>query len=178
MSKALFLDRDGTLVVDTHYLHKPEDLQLIAGIGDALQTALTSGYLLFLFTNQSGIGRGFYTLEDAEYCNQCMVEMLGFRENPFTEICIAPETPEDAPVYRKPSPRFILEMCDKYDLNPDFCWMVGDKLCDIQAGLNGGIRAAFVRSGKTSDGEPTDFLAEYSIPTFDTLVSFVDELTG
>ena len=79
MSKALFLDRDGTLVVDTHYLHKPEDLQLIAGIGDALRTAVTSGYLLFLFTNQSGIGRGFYTLEDAEYSNQCKVEMLGFR---------------------------------------------------------------------------------------------------
>ena len=89
MNKALFLDRDGTLVVDTHYLHKPEDLQLIAGIGDALRTAVKSGYLLFLFTNQSGIGHGFYTLEDAEHCNHCMVEMLGFSENPFTEICIS-----------------------------------------------------------------------------------------
>ena len=81
-------------------------------------------------------------------------------------------------VYRKPSPRFILEMCDKYDLNPDFCWMVGDKLCDIKAGLNGGIRAAFVRSGKASDGELRISLKSTVSPHLTPLVSFVDELTG
>ena len=165
MSKALFLDRDGTLVVDTHYLHKPEDLQLIAGIGDALRTCCKKWLPAFLVHQPVRHRSWLYTLlRMLSIATSAWWRCWGFRENPFTEICIAPETPEDAPVYRKPSPRFILEMCDKYDLNPDFCWMVGDKLCDIKAGLNGGIRAAFVRSGKASDGEPTDFLEENSIP--------------
>ena len=173
MNKALFLDRDGTLVVDTHYLHRPEDLQPIPGTGEALRAAARAGYLLFLFTNQSGIGRGYYTLEDAEHCNQCMVEMLGFAEDPFTQTCIAPETPDEPSVYRKPSSRFIQEMCGKYDLEPAGCWMVGDKLCDLQAGVGAGIRSAFVRTGKASDAEPVDFLREHEIPAFADLAAFV-----
>ena len=176
MNKALFLDRDGTLVVDTHYLHKPEDVQLIAGAGEALHVTMNSGYLLFLFTNQSGIGRGYYTLDDALACNQHMVSMMGFREDPFLETCIAPEAPEDLPVYRKPSPKFIFEMCEKYQLDPRNTWMVGDKLCDLEAGLNGGIRSAFVRTGKASDTDPHEFLSEYEIPSFGDILEFVEQL--
>lgn len=176
MSKALFLDRDGTLVVDTHYLHRPDDLQPLPGVGDALRAAVDAGYRLFLFTNQSGIGRGYYSLEDAVRCNACMVEILGFQADPFTKTCIAPETPDEPTVYRKPSPRFILEMREQYGLDPAHCWMVGDKLCDVEAGCNGGIRCAFVRTGKTSDGEPTDFLQANGITAFADLAAFVDAL--
>lgn len=176
MNKALFLDRDGTLVVDTHYLHKPEDLQPFSHTSKALRAGLDAGYLLFLFTNQSGIGRGYYTMEDALACNRHMVRMLGFDENPFLEICIAPETPEESPLYRKPSPKFIFEMREKHNLDPDNSWVVGDKLCDVEAGLNGGIRSAYVRTGKATDAEPMEFLTEHGIPAFENLAEFVGHL--
>src|SRR5688572_33108526 len=91
MSKALFLDRDGTLIVDKHYLADPDGVELIPGVADALRHARTLGYQLFLFTNQAGIARGFYTLDDVLRCNTRMEELLGFPLPLFTDICIAPE---------------------------------------------------------------------------------------
>ena len=61
---ALFLDRDGTLILDKHYLADPADVELLPGVPEALRRARSLGYELFLFTNQSGIGRGLFTLED------------------------------------------------------------------------------------------------------------------
>ena len=66
MSKALFLDRDGTLIIDKVYLADPAGVELIPGVAAGLGRARSLGYKLFLFTNQSGIGRGYYTLAAAE----------------------------------------------------------------------------------------------------------------
>ncbi|MFI5337077.1 MAG: HAD-IIIA family hydrolase, partial [Opitutales bacterium] len=70
--RALFLDRDGTLILDKDYLADPAGVELLPGAAAALQRARTLGYRLFLFTNQSGIGRGFHTIEDAHRCNARM----------------------------------------------------------------------------------------------------------
>ena len=148
MNKALFLDRDGTLILDKDYLCDPEGVELIPGVIDALKTARDLGYLLFLFTNQSGIGRGLFTIEDAHACNQRMLDLLGLGDDIFTAICTAPESPEQPSEYRKPSPRFILEMRAKHSLDPDQCWMVGDRQSDLDAGLNGNIHAAALCTGK------------------------------
>ncbi len=176
MNKALFLDRDGTLVVDTHYLHNPEDVQLIPGVTEALSIARDAGYLLFLFTNQSGIGRGYYLMEDVLACNREMIHQLGFKEDPFLETCIAPESPDEMEIYRKPSPKFLLEMLEKHDLDPDSSWMVGDKLCDVEAGVRAGIRSAYVLSGKDLDVKPQKFIEKNAIPVFEDLTGFVAQL--
>jgi D-glycero-D-manno-heptose 1,7-bisphosphate phosphatase len=104
--------------------------------------------MLLLFTNQSGIGRGYYTLADAEACNARMLELLGLGDDLFTAICIAPEAPDQPSLYRKPSPRFITESIATYSLDPARCWMVGDRDSDLAAGLAAGIRAAAVCTGK------------------------------
>lgn len=148
MSKALFLDRDGTLILDKHYLADPAGVELIPGVADALQRARGLGYRLFLHTNQSGIARGLYTLADVHRCNDRMHELLGLPLPVFDEICIAPEGPDDPPGYRKPYPRFELECIARYQLDPAHCWMVGDRVSDIEAGLKAGIRAAAVCTGK------------------------------
>ncbi len=148
MRRALFLDRDGTLIPDKHYLADPAGVELIPGVPEALRIARKLGYDLFLFTNQSGIGRGLYTQADTEACNRRMEELIAAPEPLFTGICIAPETPEQPQVYRKPSPRFILESIARYNLDPKACWMIGDNLADVEAGQNAGIRLGAVCTGK------------------------------
>src|SRR5436305_7231268 len=118
VNKALFLDRDGTLILDKHYLSDPGGVELIPGVSKALGRARDLGYLLFLFTNQSGIGRGLHTLDDALRCNARMDELIALPLPLFTDVCIAPESSEQPSVYRKPSPRFILESIARHDLNP------------------------------------------------------------
>lgn len=163
--KALFLDRDGTLIVDKHYLSNPEEIELLEGVGEFLKKAQKYGYMLFLFTNQSGIGRGYFGWEETHACNQRMIELLGLPEGAFVEIGIAPETPEEPSVYRKPSPRFILEMIEKYQLAPEGCWMIGDKISDLESGLNAGIQVAWVESPDKNKNEALErLLKDKAIP--------------
>jgi len=156
---ALFLDRDGTIIYDKDYLADPAGVELIPGARDALCAALRKGYRLFLFTNQSGIGRGYYTLDDVHACNARMLELLGLGIDLFSEICIAPEAhsppdgEDDGQSFRKPSPRFIREMIAKHALDPAQCWMVGDRESDIEAGLRAGIHAAAICTGKYNEPE-------------------------
>jgi len=156
---ALFLDRDGTIIYDKDYLADSAGVEIIPGARDALRDALRKGYQLFLFTNQAGIGRGYYTLDQVHACNARMIELLGLGTDLFSEVCIAgeahslPEGEDDGQSYRKPSPRFILETLANYALAPDQCWMVGDRESDLEAGLRAGIHAAAVCTGKYSAAE-------------------------
>ena len=138
---ALFLDRDGTLIVDEGYLSDPQKVCLLPEVRETLAVLKSQGALFFLHSNQSGVGRGYYTLKEAEACNQRMLDLLGLGNDLFTEVCLATGTPENPCPYRKPSPRFILECIQKYHLDPEKCWMVGDRLCDVEAGLAAHINA-------------------------------------
>ena len=98
--------------------------------------------------DQSGIARGMYALDAVIRCNDRMDELLGLPRPIFDAICISPEGPADPVMYRKPSPRFVQETVARYRLDPAHCWMIGDRESDIRAGLNAGIRAAAVCTGK------------------------------
>ena len=141
-TKALFLDRDGTLIYDMMYLCRPELVTLIPGVRESLRWFQEQDWLLFLFSNQSGVERGYYTLEEAQACTQRMIDLLDLTNPLFTQICLATELPSEQPRYRKPSPRFILECLEMYHLNPQNCWMVGDQITDVQAGLAAHVHAA------------------------------------
>lgn len=172
MSKALFLDRDGTLILDKHYLADPAGVELIPGVAEALRRARQIGFQLFLFTNQSGIARGLYTIDAVHRCNARMEELLGLPLPLFTDVCIATEGPDDPQVYRKPSPRFILESIERHRLDPARCWMIGDREGDIDAGLNARINAAGVCTGK-HDAAGWAALGRPGLPVFPSLAEFV-----
>lgn len=148
MSKALFLDRDGTLIVDKDYLADPAGVELIPGVREALVRSRELGYQLFILSNQSGIGRGYFTMDDAQRCHDRMLELLGLGNDLFAETCMAPEAPDQPSLYRKPSPRFIVEALARHHLDARQCLMVGDRESDIRTGLNAGIGAAAVCTGK------------------------------
>jgi D-glycero-D-manno-heptose 1,7-bisphosphate phosphatase len=175
MSKALFLDRDGTLIIDKVYLADPAGVELIAGAADGLRRARELGYQLFLFTNQSGIGRGFHSLEDTLRVNARMEELLGLARPVFDEVCIAPEMPGQPSLYRKPSPRFILEKIAQHHLDPAQCWMVGDSAADIGAGRGAKIGVAAVRTGKV-DPSTLPGVAAGEVPVFGNFGEFAATL--
>ena len=103
MKRAVFLDRDGTINVDRNYLSDPSQLELISGAGRALRRLVDAGYLLFVVTNQSGIGRGYYTLQDMERVNAQLCKDLARDGVTFGRIYFAPEAPEKPSRGRKPS---------------------------------------------------------------------------
>jgi D-glycero-D-manno-heptose 1,7-bisphosphate phosphatase len=175
VNRALFLDRDGTLIVDKVYLADPAGVELIAGAAVGLRRARSLGYKLFLFTNQSGIGRGLHTIEDTRRVNARMEELLGLPAPVFDGTCIAPEAPGQPSPYRKPSPRFISETLAEHDLDPAGCWMVGDSPADVGAALAAGIRAAAVRTGKVPP-ESIPGVAEGQVPVFDDFGAFAASL--
>lgn len=176
MSKALFLDRDGTLILDKVYLADPAGVELIPGTTAALRRARELGYRLFLFTNQSGIGRGYHTIEDTHRVNARMEELIGLGRPLFDAICIAPEAPSQPAVYRKPSPRFILETIAAHRLDPAQCWMIGDSAADLGAGLAAKINVAAVRTGKV---DPTTLpeVAAHRISVYPTFADFAATLS-
>jgi D-glycero-D-manno-heptose 1,7-bisphosphate phosphatase len=175
-ARALFLDRDGTLIYDKHYLHDPAGVELIPGVGPALRRARALGYRLFIHTNQSGIARGLHTLEDVHRCNERMEELLQLPRPVFDAICIAPEGPEGPIAYRKPSPRFIRETVERHGLDAAQCWMIGDREADIETGRAAGIGSAGVCTGKLDAETWAQTFPE--VPVFPSFVEFVDWLAA
>ena len=173
MKPAIFFDRDGTLIFNKHDLSNPNDVCLIPNIKNALARVIDAGFLIFMSSNQSGIGRGVFTWADFDACNRRMLELIGLGDGIFTEIKAAPELPGEISKYRKPSPAFILEMIEKYDLDISRSWMVGDRKGDWEAGLNAGIKSAALTSGFPIGIEERDFIEKHHIPLFLDVPEFV-----
>ena len=177
-AKALFLDRDGNLVRDGHHTCDPADIELIPGVRESLHACLAAGYRLFILTNQSGIGRGIFTWEQYHACHARMLDLLQLPAPGFIDVCAAPERPDEPSAYRKPSPRFILESIDRHALDPQSCWMVGDRRTDWLAGLNAGIRGCAVRSGAPFKEGDEDHARTHGVPIHEDFPAFVRRELG
>lgn len=145
---AIFIDRDGTLLVEKNYLSKPQDVVFIKGAERALQKAIAAGFVIVMVTNQSGIGRGYYTVEDMHKVHEHMCRQLDPYSVKFARIYYAPEAPEAPSRGRKPSPQFLFDARQEFDLDLTRSYMIGDKLIDLQCGWNAGVRRSIlVRTG-------------------------------
>jgi len=157
MQRAVFLDRDGTIIVEKNYLHRPEEVEIFPGTGAALKKLVDAGFRLFMVTNQSGIGRGYFTQADAERVNVRVGEELMRDGVRFEKIYIAPEAPDQPSRGRKPSPQFLFDARDEFNLNLAESFMVGDKLIDLECGWNAGVKKSIlVRTGYGAGVERDD----------------------
>lgn len=148
MQCAVFLDRDGTLIAEKNYLHRPEEVEILPGAGAALQKLAVAGFKLFIVTNQSGIGRGYFTRADAERVNDHLAAEFARAGVHFARMCIAPEAPDQPSRGRKPSPQFLFDARDEFSLDLAGSFMVGDKLIDLECGWNAGVKKSIlVRTG-------------------------------
>jgi len=148
MKKAVFLDRDGTLIEERDYLRRPQDVVVFPGVGRALRGLQEGGFLLFIVSNQSGVGRGYFTMQDVERVNRHLLSELSREQVQFIKIYVAPEAPESPSRGRKPSPQFLFDARDEFGLDLSESYMVGDKLIDLECGWNAGVkRSILVRTG-------------------------------
>lgn len=147
-ARAVFLDRDGTLIEDKDYLSRPEDVRVYPGVPVALRRLQQAGFKLIMVTNQSGVGRGYFTLAEVEKVHQHLAELLAAQAVVFDKLYVAPEAPDQPSRGRKPSPQFLFDARDEFNLDVARSYMVGDKLIDLECGWNAGVRASLlVRTG-------------------------------
>jgi|SRR5579859_262515 len=146
-NRAVFLDRDGTIMEDSNYVGDVARVVLIPSAAPALKRLHDAGYKLFIVTNQSGVGRGYFTHEDVEsvhaHLNQHF-EKAGVR---FDRYYICPHHPEENCDCRKPKPKFLLDAAQEYGLDLSHCFMIGDRASDIRAGVNAGTKTILVLTG-------------------------------
>lgn len=153
-SRAIFLDRDGTLIEERNYLHRPEEVAFFPGAAAALRQLQDNGFKLILITNQSGVGRGYFTLEDVERVHEHLRRELAKAGVRIDEIYVAPEAPDTPSRGRKPSPQFLFDARDAFGLDLARSYVVGDKLIDLECGWNAGTRRSLlVRTGYGAETE-------------------------
>ena len=146
-TKAIIFDRDGTLIEYIPYLHKPKDVKLVNGVKEVLRLLKMRGFKLFLHTNQSGISRGLYSLEDVVSCNNQMLKLLNLGEDVFDKTCVAEDFPPSENTYRKPSPRFGNEILKDYNIDKSDLTYVGDNISDLETANNIGCNGLGVSYG-------------------------------
>ena len=148
MNRAVFLDRDGTIIEEKNYLRRVEEVVIFPGAATALGRLHRAGFRLFIVSNQSGVGRGYFTLADVEKVNQHLLRELGREGARFEKIYIAPEAPGAPSRGRKPSPQFLLDARDEFGVDLAQSYVIGDKLIDLECGWNAGVKQCLlVRTG-------------------------------
>ena len=138
--KVLFMDRDGTIHRDTVEAHRKEDLELFSDTIKFLLYAQKIGYEIIIVTNQSGIGKGHYTVQDMEKFNDYLLSKLKKSGVNILDLFYCPHTIQDNCKCMKPKAGMLLQAKEKYELDIEKCIMIGDQVTDMYAGLNAGIR--------------------------------------
>ncbi|NQU88406.1 MAG: HAD family hydrolase [Mariniphaga sp.] len=140
-NKALFLDRDGVINIETNYVFKISDFIFIPEIFKIIKKYQDKGFLIFVITNQAGIARNYYTEKDVIKLNNWMVEKFREKGIIINEVYFCPHHPDFTGECecRKPKPGMILEAIKKYNIDPAKSVLIGDKESDIMAGINAKI---------------------------------------
>jgi D-glycero-D-manno-heptose 1,7-bisphosphate phosphatase len=166
--RAIFLDRDGTLVHPRHYPSHPKDLRLYDGIGAELRALRRMGFRLVVITNQSGLARGLFTVADLDRMHAYLRERLAAQGAWLDGIYYCPHHPDGVIPglarrcdCRKPAPGMLLRAADELRLSLADSWLVGDILDDVEAGHRAGCRSVLVDLGTESPPEQPERRPDY-----------------
>lgn len=156
--KAVFLDRDGTLMREVDYCDSPSKVHAFEGAAHALARLRAAGWKNIIVSNQSGIGRGYFTMADYEAVNAELSRQLG---GTIDAAYCCPDHPDTPTPRRKPGTGMIEEAIRDLDIAPEISWMIGDKDIDIACGRSMGCRTILVLTGygEKHRGCGADFMA-------------------
>jgi D-glycero-D-manno-heptose 1,7-bisphosphate phosphatase len=144
MKPAIFLDRDGTLIEEVNYLSRVEELRLFPSTRAAVRSFKDNGFLVLVVTNQSGIGRGIFSVEAMHSIHQQIQAEL---DGAIDQFYFCPHLPCDGCVCRKPNPGMIKAAQSEFEIDMERSWTVGDKKIDVETGQVAGLRTALVLTG-------------------------------
>lgn len=144
MHKTVFIDRDGTLIEEVNFLHRVEDLQYFSFTDEAVRTLKNNGFKVVVVTNQSGIGRGIYTVEEM---NSVHAQIQNDLTEKLDAIYFCPHLPDENCACRKPNLGMIEAATNDLPIDLKNSWMIGDKKLDVELGLNAGIKPILVLTG-------------------------------
>jgi D-glycero-D-manno-heptose 1,7-bisphosphate phosphatase len=157
---AVFVDRDGTIMQDADYCSDPQQVKIFPRVVEALRLLKSKGFKLIIVTNQSGIGRGFFTIEQYRAVEAEVLRQLGDRLIDATYFC--PDVPGQRSSCRKPAPGMIVEATREHQIDLARSFLIGDKEIDAECGRNAGVRTIRVRTGfdRETSGSMADWVAE------------------
>ena len=165
--KAIFLDRDGVINIDTGYPHRVEDFALVEGAAEAIRRANAAGYKVLVATNQGGVALGRYGKDDVTLFHQHMLDTLGAMDARIDAIAFCPHHPESkweserSCRCRKPEPGMILELAERHGIDLASSAMIGDRATDVEAAEAAGTRGFLFDGGNLDEcmAEVLDALA-------------------
>src|SRR6266705_5883033 len=160
LSPAVFIDRDGTIMQDADYCSDPQQVKIFPRVAEALRRLKSKGFKVIIITNQSGIGRGFFTVEQYRTVEAEVLRQLGDGLIDATYFC--PDVPGVPSKCRKPAPGMILQAAREHDVDLPRSFFIGDKEIDVECGHNAGVRTIRVCTGfdKMTDGSCADWVAD------------------
>jgi len=164
LRKACFFDRDGVANVEVDYLHEVEKTVLEQGFAEAVKLAHDNGYLAIIITNQAGIARGKFPIEDLYKVHDRIKELLAEQGTGLDAIYFCPHHPDvnGECGCRKPAPGMILKAAEEWNIDLSQSLMIGDRITDAQCGKNAGCKASYI----VRTGYGMETLKEYPEPGF------------
>ena len=144
---ALFLDRDGVVVIERDYLRDPDMVELVPGAAETMRSAAAAGFLIIGVSNQSGLGRGRFSLNEFNRVMIRIDELLAEQGAGFDGFYYCPHAPQEGCSCRKPATGLLDEAAETCRWDARRSWVVGDKASDVALGRNGGMGAVLVRTG-------------------------------
>ncbi len=166
LNRAVFLDRDGVICYDVHYMSSPAQFMLMPGVGEGIKKLNEVGFLIIVVTNQSGLKRGLITEENLNKIHERMVKELSAYGAKIDDIYVCPCLPEEDCECRKPRPGMLLEAAKKHGIDLKSSFMIGDKQIDAEAGKAAGCTTILI----TDDPEAK---ADYKVKSFKEAVEII-----
>jgi D-glycero-D-manno-heptose 1,7-bisphosphate phosphatase len=158
MKKAIFLDRDGTIIVDKNYLNDPKQIEYMPYAMEALKLWYDNGYSLVVVTNQSGIHKGIVKEENVKLIHEKIAENMQDNGCPILAFYYAPFSSESDHPMRKPNPGMLRLAAKEHKIDLTQSWMVGDKMSDVEAGHRAGCRSVLYTHQMKEDYEASSYL--------------------
>lgn len=172
--RAVFFDRDGTVIIDRHYPKEPAEVDLFPGAAAGLIALRAKGFLIFVVSNQSGVGRKMITEEDVGRVHDAMVDRLRIEGAGIDGVRYCLHAPWDGCDCRKPSPRFVLELASEHDVDLARSFMVGDKPDDVETGKRAGTHTILFAPEAPDDLGTADAMAT----NWNEIIQLVDREMG
>lgn len=151
MKRAVFLDKDGTLVDDVPFNVDPARITLAPHAGAALRLLRDAGYEFFVISNQSGVAQGRFSLAALQDVREALNAMLAAEGIAVRDFYWCPHAPEDGCACRKPLPGLLHRAAQDHDIALHESWMVGDILNDVEAGQRAGCRSVLIDNGNETE---------------------------